>query len=83
MIMADFNEKARGNEVQKLIANSFSAGQWYSASYIKSEILRIFNLVGLKPQKAVTSGTITDFFEAEKKEHNKQRGYYLIRSRIL
>ena len=83
MIMADFNEKARGNEVQQLIANSFSAGQWYSASYIKSEILRIFNLVGLKPQKAVTSGTITDFFEAEKKEHNKKRGYYLIRSRIL
>lgn len=83
MIMADFNEKARGNEVQKLIANSFSAGQWYSASYIKSEILRIFNLVGLKPQKAVTSNTITDFFEAEKKEHSKKRGYYLIRSRIL
>ena len=83
MIMADFNEKARGNEVQQLIANSFSAGQWYSASYIKSEILRIFNLVGLKPQKAVTSSTITDFFEAEKREHNKKRGYYLIRSRIL
>ena len=83
MIMADFNEKARGNEVQQLIANSFSAGQWYSASYIKSEILRIFNLVGLKPKKAVTSNTITDFFEAEKKEHSKKRGYYLIRSRIL
>lgn len=83
MIMADFNEKARGNEVQQLIANSFSADQWYSANYIKSEILRIFNLVGLKPKKAVTSNTITDFFEAEKREHNKKRGYYLIRSRIL
>ena len=83
MIIADFNKKARGNEVQKLIANSFSAGRWYSASFIKTEISRIFELVGLKPKKAVTSNTITDFFEAKKMEHKKQRGYYLVRSRIL
>lgn len=83
MILADYNERARGDEVQKLVANSFFAGQWYSASHIKSELLRIFNLVGLKPKKAVTSHTITDFFEAVKQEHNKKRGYYLIRSRIL
>ena len=81
--MADFNKKARGDEVQKLIANSFSVGRWYSANYIKSELLRIFGLVGLKPKKAVTSNTITDFFEAEKREHRKQRGYYLVKSRIL
>lgn len=83
MILADFNERARGDEVQKFIANSFRVGQWYSAKYIKSELLRIFGLVGLKPKKAITSNTITDFFEAEKMEHKKQRGYYLIRSRIL
>ena len=83
MILVDYNEKIRGDEVQKLIANSFNEGQWYSASYIKSEIQRIFELVGLKPKKAVTSNTITDFFEAERREHKKQRGYYLIRSRIL
>lgn len=83
IILADFNEKARGDEVQKFIANSFRVGQWYSAKYIKSELLRIFGLVGLKPKKAVTSNTITDFFEAEKMEHKKQRGYNLIRSRIL
>ena len=83
MILADYNKRARGDEVQKLVANSFFAGQWYSANHIKSELLRIFNLVGLKPKKAVTSHTITDFFEAVKQEHNKKRGYYLIRSRIL
>lgn len=83
MILVDYTEKTRGDEVQKLIANSFNEGQWYSASYIKSEIQRIFELVGLKPKKAVTSNTITDFFEAEKMEHKKKRGYYLIRSRIL
>ena len=83
MILVDYTEKTRGDEVQKLIANSFNEGQWYSASYIKSEIQRIFGLVGLKPKKTVTSNTITDFFEAEKREHKKQRGYYLIRSRIL
>ena len=83
MILVDYTEKTRGDEVQKLIANSFNEGQWYSASYIKSEIQRIFELVGLKPKKAVTSNTITDFFEAEKREHKKHRGYYLISSRIL
>ena len=83
IILVDYNEKTRGDEVQKLIANSFNEGQWYSASYIKSEIQRIFGLVGLKPKKTVTSNTITDFFEAERREHKKQRGYYLIRSRIL
>ena len=83
MILVDYTEKTRGDEVQKLIANSFNEGQWYSASYIKSEIQRIFGLVGLKPKKTVTSNTITDFFEAERREHKKQRGYYLIRSRIL
>lgn len=83
MILVDYTEKTRGDEVQKLIANSFHEGQWYSASYIKSEIQRIFGLVGLKPKKTVTSNTITDFFEAERREHKKQRGYYLIRSRIL
>lgn len=83
MILVDYTEKTRGDEVQKLIANSFNEGQWYSASYIKSEIQRIFGLVGLKPKKTVTSNTITDFFEAEKREHKKHRGYYLISSRIL
>lgn len=83
IILVDYNEKTRGDEVQKLIANSFHEGQWYSARYIKSEIQRIFGLVGLKPKKTVTSNTITDFFEAERREHKKQRGYYLIRSRIL
>lgn len=83
IILVDYNEKTRGDEVQKLIANSFNEGQWYSASYIKSEIQRIFGLVGLKPKKTVTSNTITDFFEAERREHKKQRGCYLIRSRIL
>ena len=83
IILADYNKRARGDEVQKLVANSFFTGQWYSASNIKSELLRIFGLVGLKPKKAVTSHTITDFFEAVKQEHNKKRGYYLIRSRIL
>lgn len=83
IILVDYNEKTRGDEVQKLIANSFHEGQWYSARYIKSEIQRIFGLVGLKPKKTVTSNTITDFFEAERREHKKQRGYYLIRFRIL
>ena len=64
MILADYHKKATGTEVLKLIANSFEAGQWYSAKYIKEELTRIFKLVGLNPKKAVTSHTINDFFYA-------------------
>ena len=52
-------------------------------TYDKELANGILKKLGLKPKKAVTSNTITDFFEAEKMEHKKQRGYYLIRSRIL
>ena len=83
MILADYHKKATGTEVLKLIANSFEAGQWYSAKYIKEELIRIFNIIGLHPKKSVTSHTINDFFNAVQSERKKVKGYQLIKSRSI
>ena len=79
MVLTDYHKKATGTEVLKLIANSFEAGQWYSAKYIKEELTRIFNLVGLQPKEAVTSHTINKFFHAVQSQRKKAKGYQLIK----
>ena len=73
MVLTDYHKKATGTEVLKLIANSFEAGQWYSAKYIKEELTRIFNLVGLQPKEAVTSHTINKFFHAVQSQRKKSQ----------
>lgn len=83
MVLTDYHKKATGTEVLKLIANSFEAGQWYSAKYIKEELTRIFNLVGLQPKEAVTSHTINKFFHAVQSQRKKAKGYQLIKSRSI
>ena len=80
MILADYHKKATGTEVLLFIANSFEVGKWYSAKYIKEELTRIFNLVGLNPKKAITSHTINDFFYAVQSQKKKVKGYHLIKS---
>lgn len=81
MILADYHKKATGTEVLLFIANSFEVGKWYSAKYIKEELTRIFNLVGLNPKKAITSHTINDFFYAVQSQKKKVKGYQLIKSK--
>lgn len=81
MILADYHKKATGTEVLLFIANSFEVGKWYTAKYIKEELTRIFNLVGLNPKKAITSHTINDFFYAVQSQKKKVKGYQLIKSK--
>ena len=83
MVLANYHKKATGTEVLKLIANSFEAGKWYPAKYIKEELIRIFNLVGLHPKKAITSHTILDFFNAVESKRKNIKGYQLIKRRSI
>ena len=82
MILKQYNEGIRGNEAIKLIKNSFKVGTRYSDKYIKSELVRIFQLVKVNYPKAVTSHTIGDFFEYEQKNTKKDKGKLLITSKI-
>ena len=65
VILTNYNERSTGTEVIQLIKNSFHAGQWYKASYIKAEIQRIFKILNITPPKAITSHTINDYFIAK------------------
>ena len=86
VILTQYRERSTGTEVIKLIKNSFQAGQWYSAQYIKKEIQRIHNELGITSPETITSHTITEFFEAYEKEKTinkkKQRGYQLANCRF-
>ena len=86
VILTQYRERSTGTEVIKLIKNSFQAGQWYSAQYIKKEIQRIHNELGITSPETITSHTITEFFEAYEKEKTinkkKQRGYQLVNCRF-
>lgn len=83
IILHDYHNKAHGTEAFMLLNNSFSEGQWYSSSQIKSEISRIFKLLDIHPAKAPTSHTICEFFEAIEKKQNNVRGYLIIKSKTL
>lgn len=77
VILTNYNERSTGTEVIQLIKNSFHAGQWYRADYIKAEIQRIFKILNITPPKTITSHTIKDYFDADEKRTKKERGYYL------
>lgn len=77
VILTKYSEKSTGTEVIQLIKNSFYAGQWYSASYIKAELQRIYKILNITPPKAITSHTIKDYFDADEKRTKRERGYYL------
>lgn len=82
VILTNYNERSTGAEVIQLIKNSFHAGQWYSASYIKAELQRIYKILNITPPKAITSHTINDYFIAKKDRKKDKRGYYLIECRF-
>ena len=82
VIMKRYNEKVTGNEAIQLIKNSFRENKWYPDKYIKSEINRIFQIVGVKYPKAVTSYTIGDFFEFKQKNTKKEKGKFLGKARF-
>lgn len=78
MILKDFRVKTSGVEFVQLLKNSFRSGQVYSCKYIKAELIRLYDLLGIKPKKAITSETIKEFFVVRKTKQNEQRAYMLL-----
>lgn len=65
MILKRLREKTEGTEFIQLIKNSFRVGEKYTLKYIKEELTRIYELTGVKPQKAITGQSIKDFFSVK------------------
>lgn len=78
MILKRYREKTEGTEFILLIKNSFKVGQKYTLKYIKAELTRIYELVGVRPQKAITGQSIREFFDVDEKWIGKQKALLLV-----
>ena len=78
IILTLHEKKAKSSDVLRMIYNSFSSRHWYASSFIKQELKRIHNLLGVPKSKAITAKDICQYFEVTEKRKAKERGYYLI-----
>ena len=68
----------KGNKVVRLIKNYFQIGCRYSNEAIVEELTRIFNLLHIHPEKAITPKMINDYFQAVNCWVGKKKGYQLV-----
>lgn len=68
----------KGNKVVRLIKNYFLIGCRYSNEAIVEELTRIFDLLHIHPEKAITPKMINDYFQAVNCWVGKKKGYQLV-----
>lgn len=78
IILILHEKKAKSSDVIRMAYNSFTPRRWYTSSFIKQELKRIHNSLGVPKSKAITAKDICQYFEATVKRKTKERGYYLI-----
>ena len=74
MILAE----RKGNKVVRLIKNYFQIGCRYSNEAIVEELTKIFDLLHIHPEKAITPKMINDYFQAVNCWVGKKKGYQLV-----
>ena len=82
MIIKKYHEKTTGLPFIELLNNSFKVGETYTLSYIKKELERIYNVLGIKSKKAITAQRIKEFFNVEEVWIKRKRGFRLIERKI-
>ena len=78
LVLKRQKEHSTGTEALELIYNRFRSNVWYGASYIKKQLNDIFEKLNIPHQKAITSHTILDYFNAVDQRKKNARGYLLI-----
>lgn len=78
MILKQYNTETSGTEFVQLLKNSFQRGQKYTRKFIKSELERIYNVLGIVPKNTITAQTIREFFNVRECKLNGQRAYQLL-----
>ena len=78
IILTLHEKKAKSSDVIRMVYNSFTPRRWYTSSFIKQELKRIHNSLGVPKSKAITAKDICQYFEVTEKRKAKERGYYLI-----
>ena len=74
MILAE----RKGNKVVRLIKNRFSVGSCYLNETIVNEIVKIFEVLNIHPEKEIKPSIILDYFQAVPFKRNGQRGYSIV-----
>ena len=74
MILAE----RKGNKVVRLIKNRFSVGSCYLNETIVNEIVKIFEVLNIHPEKEIKPSIILDYFQAVPFKRNGKRGYNLV-----
>ena len=83
-IIITLHEKtAKSSDVIRMVNNSFKSKRWYTSRFIKQELKRIHELLGVPKSKAITAKEICKYFEAVERRTNEERGYYLISPKFI
>ncbi len=82
IIMKDFEKKRNGQECVQLLKNSFKVNNKYERSFIKKELLRIFDMVRISPKEKVTGTYIKKFFDVKECKVKGKRAYLIVESLI-
>ncbi|MFC2581406.1 MAG: hypothetical protein ACFNYJ_04845 [Segatella oris] len=83
MILTLHKKKAKSSDVIRMVNNSFKPRHWYSSRFIKQELRRIHELLGVPKNKAITAKAILQYFEATERRTNEARGYYLVSPKFI
>ena len=72
-------ERSRG--VVTAVHNAFNEGQWYSIADINAKLAQIYGTFKIPYSRRGMSEKICIYYEAERREHNRRKGY-LLKSRL-
>ena len=78
MILKQYHTETSGTEFVQLLKNSFQKGQKYKRKFIKFELERIYNVLGITPKNTITAQTIREFFNVRECKLKGQRAYQLL-----
>ena len=82
MIVAQYQLGAKGTETIQLIKTSFKVGMKYRLTYIKEELIRIFELLGVTPPNKITAQSINSYFETKEVWIKKDKALLLVREKV-
>ncbi len=78
IIIKQSNTQKSGTEFVQLLKNSFESNKTYTRKYIKKELQRLYDIVGITSKNAITAQTIGEFFKIRECKLKGQRAYQLL-----
>ena len=74
MILAE----RKGNKVIRLVKTLFEVGHRYTNKTIVNKLTKIFDMLAIHPEKAITPKMILDYYQAVPCWIGKNKGYQLV-----